>query len=269
MRRVAIAAPVRLISQIQTADRFREGANAGMKPLFYENLVALSAARHGHVRLRTPLDFGFAARSNAVPLNLAEIPLAAQWYPIAFTSADTPCPMAVLGLREGENLFVNEAGAWLEGAYVPTYVRRFPFLLAEQRAGEVLCIEERPDVVSAVDGQPLFGEDDQPSELVRAALRLCRSAKAADAATIPFVQALAELDLLDARTATVKLSDGSRLAVSGFLTIEETRFRALRDEDFLDLRRRGWLAAIYAQLQSTLNWARLADLAQASAAAAA
>lgn len=257
------------MSQIQTADRFREGANAGMRPLFYENLVALSPTRHGHVRLRTPLDFSFAARTNAVPLSAAEIPLAAQWYPVAFTAGPTPCPMAILGLREGENLFVNSAGAWLEGAYVPTYVRRFPFLLSVEGRDEVLCIEERPDIVSAVEGQPLFGENDQPSELMRSALSFCRSAHAADKATAPFARMLAELELLDSRTATARLSDGTRLSLSGFMTIDETRFRALGDDVFLELRRKGWLAAIYAQLQSTLNWTRLADLAQANAAAAA
>ena len=51
--------------------------------------------------------------------------------------------------------------------------------------------------------------------------------------------------------------------------MEETRFRALNDEAFLELRRKGWLSAIYAQIQSTLNWTRLADLAEAAGAAAA
>ena len=71
------------------------------------------------------------------------------------------------------------------------------------------------------------------------------------------------------RTATANLASGARLSLSGFLTVEETRFRALNDEAFLELRRKGWLSAIYAQIQSTLNWTRLADLAEAAGAAAA
>ena len=268
-KRLAMDGRRRLSFSIQTADKFRKGANAGMRPLFYDNPVALHPARHGHVRLRTPLDFRFAAKTNAVPLNLGEIPLAAQWYPVAFTAGEAPRPVAVLGLRDGENLFVDRAGAWLEGAYVPTYVRRFPFILSTEGESGLLCIEERPEIVSAVEGQPLFGEDDQPSELVRAALRFCRSAHAADLATFPFAAALAERGLLDNRTATAKLSSGARLSLSGFLTVEETRFRSLSDEAFLELRRKGWLSAVYAQIQSTLNWTRLADLAEAAGAAAA
>ncbi|MBC7167631.1 SapC family protein [Phenylobacterium sp.] len=240
-----------------------------MKPIFYDNPAPLHPARHGGLRLRAPLDYRFAAKANAVPLNLAEIPLAGQWYPIAFTVGEAPRPMAILGLREGENLFVNRAGAWLEGAYVPTYVRRFPFILSRDGEAELLCIEERPEILSPTDGQPLFSADGQPAELLRAALRFCRSAQVADAATEPFGKALRDLDLLDTRTATAKLASGARLSLSGFLTVEETRFRALDDEAFLELRRKGWLSAIYAQIQSTLNWTRLADLAEAAGSAAA
>lgn len=240
-----------------------------MRPIFYDNPVPLHPARHGDLRLRAPLDYRFAAKANAVPLNLAEIPLAGQWYPIAFTVGEAPRPVAILGFREGENLFVDRSGAWLEGAYVPTYVRRFPFILSRDGDAELLCIEERSEILSPTEGQPLFSPDGQPTELLRAALRFCRSAQSAEAATEPFGKALRELDLLDTRTATAKLASGARLSLSGFLIVEETRFRALSDDAFLELRRKGWLSAVYAQIQSTLNWTRLADLAQAAGAAAA
>jgi hypothetical protein len=229
-----------------------------MTPLFYENIVPITFAQHGTMRLRTPLDYQFTRDANAVPLTLSEIPLAAPWYPIAFTHEARPRPVAILGLRDGENLFVDGKGRWREGAYVPTYVRRYPFALGQTGEFITLCIEDRPDVLSETIGKPLF-DGDRPSALLESAMTFCRSAQAAERATAPFIARLTELDLLDGRTATVEVADGPKMSLSGFLTIDEARFRALSDEVFLDLRRSGWLAAIYAQIQATLNWSRLAD----------
>lgn len=237
-----------------------------MKPLFYDNPVTISLERHGALQLRAPLDFGFARNTNAVPLTLAEIPLAAQWYPIAFSAGEATRPLAILGLREGENLFVDHEGAWREGAYVPIYVRRYPFILRQEDDLVALCIEERGDVLIESGGAPLFVED-QPADLLASAMQFCRSAQAAERATIPFVEELKALELLDGRTAMIAVPGGAQMSLSGFLTIDEARLRALSDERFLELRRRGWLSAIFSQIQSTLNWARLADRIGAVAAA--
>ena len=98
-------------------------------------------------------------------------------------------------------------------------------------------------------------------------MQFCRSAQAAERATIPFVEGLRALDLLDSRTAMIAMPDGAKVSLSGFLTIDEARLRALSDESFLELRRRGWLSAIFSQIQTTLNWGRLADWGGAVAAA--
>lgn len=235
--------------------------------MIYRNAQPLDVARHGLLRLRTPLSFQFAKALQAVPVGLSEIPLAAQWYPIAFTSEDPCRPIAVLGLGRHENLFVDDDGRWKDGAYVPALIRRFPFGLAELEGRDVLCVETTSEVLSeGVLGAPLF-EGDALSQTAQSALRLCQAIAADERQTETFVGKLQALDLLDHRTATVELNSGERVSLSGFLTIDESRFRRLSDEVFLDLRRRGWLAPIYAQIQSTLNWGRLADHVQARRAA--
>ncbi|WP_375269451.1 SapC family protein [Phenylobacterium sp.] len=234
--------------------------------MLYRNALPLTFARHGALKLRAPLDFHFARSLQAVPIGLSELPLAAQWYPIAFSDGEDCRPLALLGFRPGENLFVDEGGEWQSGAYVPAVVRRFPFLLTSVEGKDVLLIETTPEILSEIeDGIPLF-EGKAPSAMTRSAMRLCRGMAADEAGTAGFVAALKDLDLLESRTATVELSGGRRLSVSGFLTIDEGRFRALSDGVFLDLRRRGWLASIYAQIHSTLNWSRLADRVGARAA---
>ena len=232
-----------------------------MRPLFYQNPVALHPAAHGAAGLAEALDYGFARKTNAIPISLSESPIAALSYPIAFTTEGGARPVAVVGLRDDENLFVDTDGNWLQGAYVPAYVRRYPFILAEYGEGEgvQLCIENDPEVLVPEGGRPLFS-DGEPSRLVRSAFDLCKSLRAADLATAPFVEALLACGVLEGRAATVKLPTGGDVTMAGFATIDEAKLRALPDEAFLLLRRQGWMSAVYAQIQSTLNWARLGDM---------
>lgn len=236
-------------------------AGAGA-PLFYRNPVALDSKVHGGLSLAQPLGFGFSARANAVPISLNEIPLAATWYPIAFAEEAVARPLAVLGFRDGENLFVDAEGRWLEGAYVPAYVRRYPFILAEHGDGDSsLYVDDAPGVLVTSGGKPLF-RDGAPTPMLRMALKFCASHRAADLATQPFIEALRVNRLLQNRSASAQTPAGE-LKLSGFSVVDEHALRSLPDPVFLAFRKQGWLPAIYAHLQSTLNWNRLADLAAA------
>lgn len=232
-----------------------------MLPLFYEHPVALNPEDHRDLGLNLLTGFGFAARTNAIPLAMNEFVLAAQSYPIAFTDEAQTRAVAVVGLRADENLFVDPDGRWLDGAYIPAYVRRFPFILAEygDGSGVQLCIESR---CLSPDGHALF-HGDEPTELALKALNFCQSVRAAEAATTPFLSGLAACGLFEARTAKVQIPGGPEVNLAGFQSVNEARFAHLADEAFLVLRKQGWLEAVYAQVQSNLNWSRLGQLLSA------
>lgn len=59
-----------------------------------------------------------------VPVNMQEFSHAATSYPIFFTETAPANLIAVLGLRQSQNLFVNDEGIWEGGIDVPAYVRR-------------------------------------------------------------------------------------------------------------------------------------------------
>src|SRR3546814_11771583 len=80
-----------------------------------------------------------------------------------------------MGLNEGINVFVDESGKLLvDNAYVPAYVRRYPFMLARLRQDSdelSLCFARESGLVGAFDeGNALF-EDGTPSETPRPATR--------------------------------------------------------------------------------------------------
>ena len=64
----------------------------------------------------------------------------------------------------------------------------------------------------------------------------------------------------------VQFTAGGSAWICGFKIVRAERLDQLSDETFLDWRRRGWLAAIYAHIHSAGRGARLIELAAARAA---
>lgn len=239
-------------------------AEASALPVLYTNPQPLTPARHGARSLKRMTHFKFARAVNSVPLNLNEVALAARHYTIVFTAGEPASPAVVLGVRDGQNLYVENWGGWSEDHYVPAYIRRYPFIFIEDDGGArfTLALDEASDLLVDGAARPLFANG-EPTEVSRNALAFCQAFQAERAGTLAFSRALAEADLLVPNRADLSLASGETLAFGGFRVVNETRFNALADGVFLEWRRRGWLAPIHAHLMSMTNWARLADRADA------
>src|SRR5579863_5336903 len=231
-------------------------------PLFYAKPSTLRPQRHGGLSLKRPRHFAFARIGNAIPITAAEFPQAQRDYPIVFTDAKLPMPLAVVGIEEGVNLMVDEGGTWRHGAYVPAYVRRYPFLFAEhpETRALTLCIDEASDCLEAGGGpEPLFLEG-APSEVTKQALKFCTGYQRDHEATREFCRSLAQAELLVARDARLQIGPERSVTVRGFKVIDEGRLNLLPAESLLNWRARGWLMLIYAHLLSLGGWDRLVFL---------
>ena len=78
--------------------------------LFYDNPVPLNSKTHLNLRIK-PSDEGlrFTSKANSVLLSGIEFPEACRHFPIVFVKAPGPqvLPIALLGFRDQENLFVD------------------------------------------------------------------------------------------------------------------------------------------------------------------
>ncbi|WP_233233245.1 SapC family protein [Bordetella sp. LUAb4] len=233
-------------------------------PLFYVEPRPLNANLHGNLSLSGGKGFAYAAKTNAVPLVATELPTACRHFPIVFTDGPQPAPVAVLGVRAGENLFVGADGKWREGTYIPAYIRRYPFIFTENadRSQFTLCVDEAADAVVEGRDNPFFDEAGEPTALARSALDFCRDYQNQHAFTTEFATALAEADLLVENRADITLADGQRLALSGFKVVDEAKFNKLPDETFLRWRANGWLPLVYCHLLSINTWPALINQLQ-------
>lgn len=228
-------------------------------PLFYSRPEALRADRHGELGIDLAPDYRFAAKTHAVPLNAIEFGIAARHYPIVFAAGTTPpAAVAVLGLRQDRNLFVDADGAWAADTYVPSYVRRYPFILArnDEASEFALCVDRASDKVRA-EGETRFFEGVEPTDAVRKALDFCAAFQRETRESEALMRKITEHDLFAPNAGRFTLPDGEVLNVNDFSIIDEARVNGLSDEAFLDLRKAGALPVIYAHLWSMRNWADL------------
>lgn len=99
----------------------------------------LDARRHQHLRL-DERQAGLSpsqVRQHLVPLALPEVPQAALDYPLVFVSRQGRLLLcAVVGLNEGDNLFVDEHGHWEAERWLPVQLSQGPFTLQAVPSGQ-------------------------------------------------------------------------------------------------------------------------------------
>ena len=151
-------------------------------PLFYNAIEPLNvdAARQDE-GARDRSTCRRSAQTHAIPLTVDEFALVQRHYPIVFSIGDNPIPIALMGLNEGVNVFLDEDGRPLDpNLYIPAYIRRYPFLLARLRPDSdelSLCFDPTADAVGEFDeGEALF-DGDQPSEATKAILAVLRAVR--------------------------------------------------------------------------------------------
>lgn len=232
--------------------------------LFYKNPQPLSAENHGGLGVKqVQQPFAFLREAHAVPVTVTEFGVAAASYPIIFVGDDYT-PVAVMGVRQGQNLFVDTHGFVVEDHYLPAFVRRYPFVFAADEASDrlLLCIDRAAPMVS---NQPdvAFFENGQPSRFTNDAIEFCKEFERQRRATADFVKMIRDMDLFEQKTVAFQPRDtqgnevGPSQKVADYWAISEERLNALAPEKYLELRNNGALGACYAHLVSLLNWSKV------------
>jgi hypothetical protein len=224
-------------------------------PLFYNALEPLNLDQHGKMKVRGLTGLPELGRTHAVPLTVDEFTLVQRHFPIVFSVGGTPVPIALMGLNEGVNVFLDENGRSTDpNLYIPAYLRRYPFLLAKLRpdVDELsLCFDPTSGAVGDFEeGEPLF-DNDQPSAATKAILEFCEQFEAAGLRTNAFVEDLVKSDLLmDGEVAIQPEGADQPFVYRGFRMVDEEKVRNLRGDELRKMNQSGMLPLIYAHLFS-------------------
>lgn len=229
--------------------------NATNLPLFYKDLMPLNSRDHANYKTRGTDQATWMVGAHAVPLTAEEFIHAGRHYPIVFAAADQPVPLALMGLNEGVNLFVDDEGKLTDpNVYIPAYARRYPFMLAKLQPDSEelsLCFDPSSDLVGEFDeGNALF-EGEEASEVTKGMLEFCKSFEEAGMRTQQFVDELNKHGLLMDGEVSIQQSGFEQPFVyRGFRMVDQEKLRELRGDVLRTMNQNGMLALIFAHLFS-------------------
>jgi len=238
--------------------------------LIYERAVPVSQQRHRDWYIKTGTDYGFAGRVNSVPLVAAEVAVASAAYPVVFAGEGDVVPVVLLGVRDGENLYVDKDGNW-DAKYVPAFVRRYPFVFSSTDDGKTftLCLDEDFSGVNTEGrGERLFDKDGERTQYLKNVLNFLQVYQAQFQRTQGLCRKLADLDLFEPMQAQVKLKTGQQLTLGGFKVINRAKLKALPAETLGELAKADELEVIYAHLASLRNFGPMVERMGAEGSAA-
>ena len=229
--------------------------NPGL-PILYTDLVPLSSVDHADYQVGPMNDLLHLRHHHAIPLTVEEFASAQRFYPIIFSVGDGPVPLALMALNEGMNTFVDDEGKFTGDAYLPAYVRRYPFMLARLRpdAEELsLCFDPSSSVVGLLDeGEPLFdaGSAERTPALGRV-MEFCEQFEGSGQKTAQFMAELAEHKLLIDGEVSIQMDASEKAFVyRGFQMVDEAKLRDLRGDVLRKMMQSGMLPLIHAHLLS-------------------
>ncbi|MDP3759739.1 MAG: SapC family protein [Ramlibacter sp.] len=229
--------------------------------MYYEKPVLLDRDRHRRRRVLPSASFAFARKANSLYLAGMEFADACKEYAIVFTrgSRQEIVPVAMLGLRARENLFVDAKEQWT-GEYIPAFVRRYPFVLAEL-SGQAMgvCIDEAFQGLNDKEGEPLFDAQGNNTPFLQNALDFLDRYQQEYRRTESFCRRLEQAGLLAEMNAKADLVDGRSFTIGGLLVVDEKKLLALPDAVALSLFRSGELHLISLHLASLPNMKKLVD----------
>jgi hypothetical protein len=205
--------------------------------------------------------------THALPISFVEMPQVARDYPIVFIKpADTGQlrVVALLGLKPGENLFINAQGQWRSDVYRPAYLRRYPFCMASVRrdgeaSGErIVCVESA--AINAEQGEPVANANGDDLPWWQQTTHFLNEFEADLLRTEKVCDIIEKNGLLEPFSAQAVSKSSEVMNLTGMYRISETQLGKLKADTLRMLINKGVMGRLYAHMMSLDRFSKLLDL---------
>ncbi len=214
----------------------------------------LTLEDHGDLKIDPRCAINVAKNQHIITLRVTEVSYAANQFPVFFSRTDKDANWMISAINSFEidtNLFVKD-DEWT-ASYAPIGMQTYPFFLMRKDEKEnefCIGIDEKNPAFSRTEGDPLFLEDNKASLLLTRATKLLEQELQNEVQTVKFGQYMDERKLIKPVDLSVKYQDGRVNTLKGLNRIDETVFNELSDEEFLEMRKLGFLFPLYSMITS-------------------
>lgn len=233
------------------------------------DIQALSSEAHRDLRVVIKRGAEYGENTHLVPVLADELRSLVLEYPVILikdkeSGRYNMC--AMLGFEQDENLFL-EGEEW-DAIYVPVHIRRQPFSLTytAEKDGKpdpdslVIAIDMDSNRVNEQEGERLFDEDGNNTDLLKNVNDVLAGVGTAGASTDAFISALVEHDLIEPANLDVQFAGGEKKRFEGIYTVQDEKLNKIEGEVLADLYKKGYLQAAWLMLTSIANVRKLLHL---------
>lgn len=228
------------------------------------NHVPLEKDKHANLKVIESHDYTRFKGQNLIPIVGKDFFTLSAEFPLVFVVNQENqdfVPVAIMGLRDGENLYCRENP--YPAHVIPLGFGNAPFAIAatsETREQFVVMVDEDSELLSETEGQALFKEDGEKSDYMEARVESLVQAAQMREQTMQICKILKERELLVTHQVQLQhRQDGQRYNIEGIYTIDEQKLNDLSDDDYLELRKQGLIPLIYAHLSSLQQLRRVSE----------
>lgn len=172
-------------------------------------------------------------------------------------------PVALLGLEEHENLFLENNSNW-NARYIPLSVRKGPFLVGfQQQESEkklVVYIDINDTRVQKDKVPLLFNGDGTGNKVLNDIRNVLAALHEGAEQLVPMVESFLKYDLLEQVIIEIDLLNGSVIKFDAGYTVNIDKLFALKSDAILELHNTGYLSLAYNVAHSVNNMQRLIDI---------
>lgn len=222
---------------------------------------------HGNLRVLTGHAAAYGDNINQALIFPTEFADIQREYPILFCkdrNGEFLQAVALLGLDEDENLFLDEDG-W-RARYVPAVQARGPFSIAMQKhkgsdtPEPMIHIDLDDPRVNEREGEPVFLPQGGNSPYLERMSEVLRRIHRGTKIVKPMFDAFEEAELIAPVKLELMLSETEKYNIVDYFSISEERLHALDGARLEQLNRQGYLQAAFLVLSSLGNVNRLIEM---------
>jgi len=216
-------------------------------------IVPLNSNKHKDLKVSPNCVIDVVKNQHIVNIRVGEISKASACMPVflnKYEDSDSWAISSVTSLEMNKNLFVVD-DKWTVN-YVPNVMKTYPFFLVggQKNQGFTIGIDEEDKAFNKKDGVDIFDKDGKSTPAMDSLIKLLEEDVVGKAHTMDFVQTLEEFGLIHSLIMRVKYQNGQVNSVSGLKSVNEKKLQELSDDEFIKLRKTGFLGPIYALILS-------------------
>lgn len=228
--------------------------------------VLLTKDKHKEICINTIYSQATGDSVMSVPTFALEFRNLQPHYPILFqkdTETGRFFPVVLLGLEQGENLFLK-ADKW-DCSYIPVMAQKGPFSIGlygeddlKDKQRLIHIDADHPKVNNSI-GLRLFEAHGGATEYLEKVSGLLDLIHHFNEHNQKFLKELIAKDLLESVTIDITLANGYKGQLFGYYTIKEERMLELTGSELKSLNQEGFLLPIYMAIASVSNVRKLID----------